>query len=69
MYLRININDDCLCWWCQCDLSWLSSTLILINIVVVFIIQDDNENIIIVYETVSSMIMSLAVITTLTEMF
>ncbi len=43
--------------------------LILIDIVVVLIIQDDNENIIVAYRTASSMVMSLAVITTLTEMF
>jgi len=43
--------------------------LILIDTVVVLIVQDDNENIIVVYETVSSMVTPLAVITTLTEMF
>jgi len=43
--------------------------LTLIDIVVVLIIQDDNENIIVVYKTVSSMITSLAVTATLTEMF
>jgi len=42
---------------------------ILIDIIVVLIVQDDNENIIVAYETVSSMITSLAVIATLTEMF
>jgi hypothetical protein len=47
----------------------LSSRLILIDIVVVLIIQDDNENIIVAYRTVSSVITSLAVITTLIEMF
>jgi len=69
MYLRGNIDDNCSYQQCQCDLSWLSSTFILIDIVVVLIIQDDNENIIVVYETVSSMITSLAVTVTLTEMF
>jgi len=43
--------------------------LILIDTVVVLIVQDDNENVIVAYRIVSSMIMSLAVITTLTEMF
>ncbi len=69
MYLRVNIDDNCFCQQCQCDLSWLSSMLILIDTVVVLIVQDDNENIIVVYETVSSMVTPLAVITTLTEMF
>ncbi len=41
----------------------------LIDIVVVLIIQDDNENVIVAYRTVSSMITSLAVTATLTEMF
>jgi len=69
MYLRDNIDDDCFCQQHQCDLSQLSSTLIFIDIVVVLIIQDDNENVIVVYRTVSSMITSLAVITTLIKMF
>jgi len=43
--------------------------LIFIDTVVVLIIQDDNENVIVVYETVSSVIMPLAVAATLTEMF
>jgi len=48
----------------------LSSRLTLIDIVViVLIIQDDNENVIVVYRTVSSMVMALAVTATLTEMF
>jgi len=42
---------------------------IFIDIVVVLIIWDDNENIIVVYKTASSMVMSLTVITTLIEMF
>jgi len=42
---------------------------ILIDIVVVLIIQDDNENIIVAYKTASSVVTSLAVIATLTEMF
>jgi len=69
MYLKSNIDDDHLCQWHWCDLSWLSSMLTLINIIVVLIIWDDNENIIVAYETVSSVIMSLAVTATLTEMF
>ncbi len=69
MYLRGDIDDNCLHQQCQCDLSWLSSRLILIDIVVVLIIQDDNENIIVAYKTASSMITPLAVITTLIEMF
>ncbi len=43
--------------------------LIFISTIVVLIIWDDNEYIIIVYRAVSSMIMSLTVVTTLTEMF
>jgi len=43
--------------------------LTFIDTVVVLIVQDDNENIIVAYETVSSVVMSLAVVTTLTEMF
>ncbi len=69
MYLKSNIDHDRPHWWCQCDLPWLSSVLILIDIVVVLIIQDDNENVIVVYKTVSSMVTPLAVTATLTEMF
>ncbi len=69
MYLRGNIDDDRPCQQHQCDSSWLSSRLILIGIVVVLIIQDDNEDVIIAYETVSSVITSLTVTATLTEMF
>jgi len=43
--------------------------LIFIDIVVVLIIQDDNENVIVAYRTVSSVVTSLAVITTLIKMF
>jgi len=43
--------------------------LTLIDTVVVLIVQDDNKYIIVAYEAVSSMIMSLAVVTTLIEMF
>jgi len=43
--------------------------LILIDVIIVLIVQDDNEYIIVVYEAVSSMIMSLAVAATLIEMF
>jgi len=43
--------------------------LTLIDIVVVLIVQDDNENIIVAYRTASSVITSLAVTATLTEMF
>jgi hypothetical protein len=43
--------------------------LTLIDIIVVLIIQDDNENIIVVYRTVSSMVAPLAVTATLIEMF
>jgi len=69
MYLRGDIDDDHLCQQHQCDSSQLSSRLTLIGIVVVLIIQDDNENIIVVYRTVSSVVMPLAVTATLTEMF
>jgi len=53
----------------QCDSSWLSSMLTLIDTVVVLIVQDDNENVIVAYETVSSVIMSLTVAATLIKMF
>ncbi len=43
--------------------------LILIDTVVVLIIQDDNENVIVAYRTASSVVTSLAVTVTLTEMF
>jgi len=69
MYLRGDIDDDRPHQQCQCDLSQLSSRLTLIDIVVVLIIQDDNENIIVAYRTVSSVITSLTVITILIEMF
>jgi len=69
MYLRDNIDDDCFCQQCQCDLFWLSSMLILINTVIVLIIWDDNKNVIVVYETASSVVMLLAVTAIFTEMF
>ncbi len=69
MYLRGDIDDDRPRWQCWCDSSWLSSRLILIDIVVILIIWDDNENVIVAYRTVSSVVTSLAVIATLTEMF
>ncbi len=68
-YLKVNIDDDHLCWQCWCDLPWLSSTLILIDTVVVLIIWDDNENVIVAYRTASSVITSLTVTATFTEMF
>jgi len=43
--------------------------LILIDIVIVLIIQDDNENVIVAYRTATSVITSLAVTATLSEMF
>ncbi len=43
--------------------------LILIDTVIVLIVQDNNENVIVAYRTVSSVVTSLAVTTTLTEMF
>jgi len=42
---------------------------ILIDIVVVLIIQDDNEDVIVAYRTASSVVMSLTVTATFTEMF
>jgi len=69
MYLKGDIDDNRPHQQHQCDLSWLSSMLILIDIVVVLIVQDDNENVIVVYKTVSSMITPLAVTATLIEMF
>ena len=70
MYLNLKVNNDRPHWqqgWC--NLSWFSNALILIDTVVILIIQDDNEYIVVAYRVVSSMIMSLAVVTTLTEMF
>ncbi len=70
MYLKVKIDNDHLCWqqgWC--NLPQFSNALTLIDAVVVLIVQDDNEYIVVVYRAVSSMIMSLAVVTTLTEMF
>ncbi len=69
MYLRNNVDDNHLCQQCWCDLSWLSSTLTLIDTVIVLIIWDDNENIIVAYKTASSVVTSLAVTTTLIKMF
>jgi len=69
MYLRGDIDDNCLCWQCQYNLSWLSSRLTLIDIIIVLIVWDNNENIIVAYRTASSVITSLAVTVTLTEMF
>ncbi len=69
MYLRGNIDDNHPHQQHWCDSSWLSSRLILIGIVVILIVWDDNENVIVAYRTVSSMITSLAVTATLTEMF
>jgi hypothetical protein len=69
-YLKVKINNNHLCQqqsWC--NLSQFSNTLILINTVVILIVWDNNEYIIIVYEAVSSMITSLAVAATFTEMF
>jgi len=42
--------------------------LIFIDIIVVLIIQNNNENVIVAYKTVSSVITSLAVAATLFEM-
>jgi len=71
MYLRGDIDDDRPHQRrCQCNSSWLSSRLILIDIIVVIlIIQDDNENIIVVYRTAMCVITPLAVTATLIEMF
>ncbi len=43
--------------------------LILIDTVIILIIQDDNEYIVVAYRAVNNMIMSLAVVVTLIEMF
>ena len=70
MYLNLKVNNDCSHWQqSQCNLSQFSSALILIDTVVILIIWDDNEYIIIVYRVMSSMIRSLTVAATLTEMF
>jgi len=69
MYLRVDIDDDCSHQQCQCDLSWLRSMLILIDTVVVLIVWDDNENVIVAYRTVSSVVTPLTVTATFTEMF
>jgi hypothetical protein len=70
MYLKVKVDNDRSHWqqgWCNSP--QFSNALILIDTVVVLIVQDDNEYIIVAYRTVSSMIMSLAVAATLTEMF
>ncbi len=70
MYLKIKVNNDHSCQqqsWCNS--SQFSNALTLIDTVVILIVWDDNEHIIVVYRAVSSMIMSLTVVTTLTEMF
>ncbi len=69
MYLRGNIDDNHPHQQHWCDSSWLSSRLILIDIVVILIIWDDNENIIVAYRTASSVVTPLAVTATLIEMF
>jgi len=70
MYFKVEVNNNCLCQQQgQCNLSQFSNALILISAVVVLIIQDDNEYIVIAYRAVSSMITSLAVAATFTEMF
>jgi len=43
--------------------------LTFVDTVVVLIVQDDNEYIIVAYKAVSSTVTSLAVVTTLIEMF
>ncbi len=70
MYLKVEINNDCPHQqWDWCNLSQFSNALTFIDTVVVLIVWDDNEYIIVAYKVVSSMIMSLAVVTTLIEMF
>ncbi len=69
MYLRVDIDDNCPHQQHQCDLSWLSSTFILIDTVVVLIVWDDNKNIIVAYRTVSSVVTPLAVTATFIKMF
>jgi len=43
--------------------------LTLIDTVIILIIQDDNEYIVVAYRAANNMIMSLAVVATLIEMF
>ncbi len=70
MYLKIEVNNNCSHQWQSwCNSSWFNNVLTLISVVVILIIWDDNEYIVVVYEAVSSMIMSLAVVTTFIEMF
>jgi len=70
MYLKVEVNNNHLCQQqSKCNLSQFSNVFTLISTVVVLIVQDDNEYIVVVYKAVSSMIRSLAVVTTLTEMF
>jgi hypothetical protein len=70
MYLKVEVNNNQLCQQqSQCNSPHLANVLILIDTVVVLIIQDDDEYIIVAYEAASSMIMSLAVVITFTEMF
>ncbi len=70
MYLNLEVDNDHLCQQqSQYNSSQFNNTLTFISAVIVLIIQDDNEYIVTAYKAVSSMIRSLTVITTLTEMF
>ncbi len=69
-YLKVKVDNKRPCQQQgQCNLPWSSNVFILIDTVVVLIIWDDNEYIVVAYRAVSSMVMSLAVVTTFTEMF
>ncbi len=70
MYLRVEVdNNSPHQQWCQCNLLLLRNLLTLINlIVVIIVIQNDNNNIIVAYEAAISMIMSLTVAATSSEM-
>ena len=70
MYLNLKVNNNHSCQqhsWC--NLFQFSNVFTLISVVVILIIWDDDKYIIVVYKAVSSIIMSLAVAATLTEMF
>jgi len=55
--------------WCWCNLLLLRNLLTFISlIVVIIVIQNDNDNIIVAYRAVSSVIMSLTVAATFFEM-
>jgi len=69
-YLRVKVdNNDPHWWWCQSNLLLLKNLPTLTDlIIVIIVIQNDNDNIVVAYRTVSSVIMSLTVAVTFFEM-